>query len=72
MVRFLIAEVDMPSFSSRPVTSVVCSTTPMEPVTVPSRARMRSAASATMYPAEVATCPITAMTGLFFATLRID
>ena len=43
-----ICSIDTPSLRSSPETSAVCISTPIEPVTVPSRATIRSAPSATM------------------------
>ena len=44
----VIASVPMPILPSRPETSPVSSSTPIEPVSVPSRAKMRAAGIAIM------------------------
>ena len=44
----VIASASIPSLPSRPDTSPVSSSTPIEPVRVPSRAKMRAAGTATM------------------------
>ena len=59
----------MPRVRIRPDTSVVPSTTPMEPVMVDARAKIRTAGMAIMYPAEAAVPCITATTGFFSATV---
>ena len=64
----VIASADKPSLDSRPEASPVSRMTPIEPVNVASRAKMRAAGTETMYPAEAAVPPITATTGLTAAT----
>ena len=68
----VIASAATPSRASRPETSPVCRITPIDPVSVASRAKIRCAGRAIIYPADAAVPRMTATTGFTAATpLRI-